>query len=141
MSPFSSISIKSTPTVEPVKHISIDVKPLTEESLAQYWKEVATKLDLEELMAEGIPHLGEHPGYFEVDAQTVSFAEEFKPHKIDVMEFFREKTGMRMLDCKVNPRFLEKTEVVYSPDDKYAAMLAANPHMAELRKLFPMIDY
>lgn len=137
----TSISIKSAAKAEPVKHISIEVKPLTEESLAQYWKEAAAKLGLEELMSEGVPRLGEHPGSFEVDAQTVSFADEFKPHKIDVMEYFREKTGMRMLDCKVNPRFIEKKEVVYSPDDKYAAMLAANPHLAELRKLFPMIDY
>ena len=141
LSPFTTISIKSAPKPEFGTRISIEVKPLTEETVVQYWKEAAEKLGLDEIMKEGIPHLGEHPGSFEVDAQTVGFTDDFKPHKIDVMEFFREKTGMKMLDCKVNPRFVEKTEVVYSPDDKYAAMLAANPHMAELRKLFPMIDY
>jgi len=124
-----------------VEHISIEVKPLTEETLAQYWKEAAVELGLEELMAEGIPRLGEHQGCFEVDAQTVSFAEEFKSHKIDVMEFFRSRTGMKTLDCKVNPRFVEKTEVIYTPDDKYAAMVAANPEMEELHKLFPLLDY
>lgn len=124
-----------------MKHISIEVKPLTEETLAQYWKEAAVELGLEELMAEGIPRLGEYQGCFEVDAQTVSFADEFKPHKIDVMEFFRSRTGMKTLDCKVNPRFVEKTEVIYTPDDKYAAMVAANPEMEELHKLFPLLDY
>jgi hypothetical protein len=124
-----------------VEHISIEVKPLTEETLAQYWKEAAVELGLEELMAEGIPRLGEYQGCFEVDAQTVSFAEEFKSHKIDVMEFFRSRTGMKTLDCKVNPRFVEKTEVIYTPDDKYAAMVAANPEMEELHKLFPLLDY
>lgn len=124
-----------------MEHISIEVKPLTEETLAQYWKEAAVELGLEELMAEGIPRLGEYQGCFEVDAQTVSFAEEFKSHKIDVMEFFRSRTGMRTLDCKVNPRFVEKTEVIYTPDDKYAAMVAANAAMEELRGLFPLLDY
>lgn len=114
---------------------------MTEETLAQYWAEAAERLGLQELMAEGVPRLAEGTVNFEVDAQTVSFAEDFKPHKIDVMEYFREKTGMRMLDCKVNPRFVEKTEVIYSPEDKYKAMAEQNPHLAELRKLFPIIDY
>lgn len=136
------ISIKSVKEkVEPVQHIALEVKPLTEEDLSAYWTEAGEKLGLQELLAEGVPHLGEKAGCFEVDAQTVSFHEEFKPHKIDVMEFLRGKTGMKMLDCKVNPLFVSKEEVVYSPDDKYAAMLERNPQLAELRKLFPMIDY
>ena len=140
--PFTGISIKAAVHApEPVQHIATEVKPLTEENLPQYWEEAAEKLGLKELMAEGIPKLGEHPGAFEVDAQTVSFADEFKAHKIDVMEFFRGKTGMKLLDCKVNPRFVEKDEVIYSPEDKYKTMLEQNPHMAELRKLFPLIDY
>ena len=122
-------------------HIEVEVKPLTEEDLTAYWNEAAETLGLQELLAEGVPHLGEKSGFIEVDAQTVSFSDEFKPHKIDVMEFLRGKTGMKMLDCKVNPRFMEKTEVIYSPDDKYKAMVEKNPQLAELRKLFPMIDY
>lgn len=136
------ISIKVTQEkAEPVTHIEAEVKPLTEEDLAAYWKEAGEKLGLQELLAEGIPHLGEKAGCFEVDAQTVTFHEEFKPHKIDVMEFLRGKTGMKLLNCKVNQRFVSKEEVLYSPDDKYAAMVESNPHLAELRKMFPMIDY
>ena len=45
-----------------MKHISIEVKPLTEETLAQYWKEAAVELGLEELRAEGIPRRGESGG-------------------------------------------------------------------------------
>ena len=37
--------------------------------------------------------------------------------------------------------FISKEEVTYSPDDKYKAMVEKNPHLAELRKLFPNIDY
>lgn len=136
------ISIKVTqPKVDPVQHIAVEVKPLTEEDLTAYWKEAGEKLDLQELLSEGIPHMGEKQGCFEVDAQSVSFHEEFKPHKIDVLEFLRGKTGMKMLDCKVNQLFVSKDEVIYSPEDKYKAMAEQNPQLAELRKLFPLIDY
>ena len=46
-----------------------------------------------------------------------------------------------MLECKVNPRFVEKEDVLYSPIDKYNAMLKVNPSLVELRKIFPQIDY
>lgn len=114
---------------------------MTEEDLTAYWQEAGEALTLKELLSEGVPHLGEKQGVFEVDAQSVTFHEDFKQHKIDVMEFLRKKTGMKLLDCKVNQLFVNKDEVIYSPDDKYAAMLEKNPQMAELRKLFPMIDY
>ena len=117
------------------------MKSLNEEDLKQYWNEAAEKLGIVDIMKDGMPYLGEQTGLIEVDAQTVSFSDEFKPHKIEVMEFLRDKTGMKMLDCKVNPRYIEKTEVIYSPEDKYKAMLAANPNLVELRKLFPNIDY
>lgn len=136
------ISIKAVQTkVEPMKHIEVEVKPLTEEDLASYWHEAGEALGLQELLAEGHPRLGEKPGFIEIDAQSVTFHEDFKSHKIDVMEFMRSKTGMKMLDCKVNQLFVGKEEVTYSPDDKYKAMVEKNPQMAELRKLFPMIDY
>ena len=124
-----------------VQHIEVEVKPLSEEDLTAYWQEAGKELGLEELLAAAVPHLGEKQGCIEIDAQTVSFHEEFKPKKIEVMEFLRKKTGMRMLDCKVNQLFVSKDEVIYSPEDKYQAMLEQNPQLAELRKLFPIIDY
>lgn len=137
-----SFSIKSTATIQTIPpSIAVEVKSLNEEDLKQYWDEAAEKLGIVDIMKAGMPCLGEQTGLIEVDAQTVSFSDEFKPHKIEVMEFLRDKTGMKMLDCKVNPRYIEKTEVIYSPEDKYKAMLAANPSLVELRKLFPNIDY
>lgn len=137
-----SISIKTAQErMEPIRHIAVEVKPLTEEDLKQYWQEAGESLGLQELLSEGLPRMGERQGCFEVDAQTVTFYDDFRPHKIDVMEFLRKKTGMRTLDCKVNQLFVSKKEVIYSPDDKFAAMVEQNPKMMELRKLFPMIDY
>ena len=57
------------------------------------------------------------------------------------MELLRKKCSMPMLDAKVNPLFVAQDEVIYSPTDKYNAMLKQNPKLLELRKLFPQIDY
>lgn len=121
--------------------IQVEVKPLTQEDLERYWNETAAKLGLVELMGEASVHLGEQTGVIGIDAKTVSFNDEFKPHRIDVMEELRRLSGMPMLDCKVTPLFVKKEEVVYSPLDKYRAMMELNPKLAELRKLFPTIDY
>ena len=137
-----SISIKAaTATKVEMPKLQAEVKPLSQEDLSQYWNEAAEALELTELMQAAEVRPSEQVGMFEVDAQTVYFADEFRPHKIDVLTFMRKKAGMPMLDCKVNPLYVSKDQVIYSPDDKYNAMLATNPKLIELRKLFPMIDY
>lgn len=137
-----SISIKSVAEVKvgPTK-IQAEVKPLTEEDLTRYWHETAEELGLQDVMKNATVRVGEHVGRFEVDATTTYFVDEFRSHRIDVLEQMRKKTGMQMLDCRVNPLFVAQEEKVYSPDDKYNAMLEENRHLATLRKLFPEIDY
>ncbi len=137
-----SISIASVaPKKEEVTKLQAEVKPLTQEDLERYWNEIAEELELTELMKDGAVKLGEQHGTIEVDAQTTYFHEDFKPHKIEVLEALRRKSGMKMLECKVNQLFVGKDEVIYSPDEKYKAMLEANPTLQQLRKLFPAIDY
>lgn len=121
--------------------LEAEVKQLTQEDLETFWKEVAAELNLEELMKNATVKLGEQHGTIEIDAQTTYFHEEFKPHKTEVLEALRAKTGMRLLDCKVNQLFVGKDDVVYSPDEKYKVMLQANPAMLSMRKLFPNIDF
>ena len=121
--------------------LEAEVRQLTQENLSTYWKEVAAELNLEDLMKDAVVKLGEQHGTIEIDAQTTYFHEEFKPHKTEVLEALRAKTGMRMLDCKVNQLFVGKDDVVYSPDEKYKVMLQANPAMLSMRKLFPNIDF
>ncbi len=135
-----SVEVSSPqPTATP--RLVADVKPLTQEDLSAYWQEAATALGLEELLTAGVPRLGEKPGTIEIDAQSVAFHDEFRPHRISVMEFLREKTGMRMLDCHVNPMFISQEELVYAPENKYKTMLESNPAMLEMRRLFPDIDH
>ena len=98
-------------------------------------------MDLVNLLDKATVRLGDQPGRIEIDAQTTYFHDDFKPHKIDVIEFLRKKSSMPMLDAKVNPKFVETEEVIYSPVDKYNAMLQLNPKLSELRKMFPNIDY
>lgn len=124
-----------------VPKLQADVKPLTQEDLGHYWNEVAAELNLQELMKDAVVRLGEQHGTIEIDAQTTYFHAEFKPHKTAVLEALRAKTGMKMLDCRVNQLFVGKEDVIYSPDEKYKAMLQNNPNMLAMRKLFPNIDF
>ena len=137
-----SISIGS---IKPVKveapKLQAEVRPLTQEDLERYWQEAGEELDLANLLSKATVRIGERPGTIEIDAQTTYFHEDFKPHKIDVLEVLRKKTSMPMLDAKVNQKFVDQEELIYSPQDKYNAMLKQNPQLIELRKLFPQIDY
>jgi hypothetical protein len=135
-----SLSIKVAPIKAP-EQVKAEVKPLTQEDLERYWAEAGKELDLVNLLDKATVRLGDQPGRIEIDAQTTYFHDDFKPHKIDVIEFLRKKSSMPMLDAKVNPKFVETEEVIYSPVDKYNAMLQLNPKLSELRKMFPNIDY
>jgi len=117
------------------------VKPLTQEDLERYWHEIGDELDIADLLKDATVMLGEQHGIIEIDAQTTYFHEDFKPHRMDVLEALRKKSGMKMLDCKVNQLFVGKDEVVYSPDEKYKAMVQSNPAMQQMRHLFPSIDF
>ena len=121
--------------------LQVEVKPLTQEVLERYWQEAAEELNLANLMEKATVRPGERPGTIEIDAQTTWFHEDFKPHKTEVMELLRKKTAMPMLEGKVNQKFMEEKEVLYSPTEKYNAMMKQNPSLIELRKLFPQIDY
>jgi hypothetical protein len=137
-----SISIKDANEVKvELPHLQAEFKPLEQDELERYWNEAAEELELTEVMKNATVRLGEHQGCFEVDAQTVYFAEDFRSHKMAVLERIREKTGMKMLDCRVNPLFVAQEEKAYNPDDKYKAMLEENRKLALLRNLFPEIDY
>ena len=124
----------------PASRVVADVKPLTQDDLDAYWQDAASQLGLQELLSQALPRLGEKQGTIEIDAQSVVFADDFRAHRIDVMQFLRQKAGMPLLDCKVNPMFVTQEELIYSPDNKYKAMLEANPAMLSLRRLFPDIE-
>ena len=127
------------PVVEKPK-VQVEAKPLTQEDLERYWNETAKELDLTELMAAAKVRLGENQRTIDVEATETWFATDFRPHRIEVMEKMRAKSGMPMLDCNVIPLFVSKGTIIYSAEEKYKAMLEVNPQLAALRKLFPEID-
>lgn len=136
------ISIKSVapPQTEVAPKVQVEAKPLTQEDLERYWHEAAEELNLTELMAAAEVHLGENNRTIDVQATETWFATDFRPHRIEVMELLRKKSGMPMLECNVIPLFITKETVIYTAEDKYKAMLESNPQLANLRRLFPEID-
>lgn len=135
-----SINVAPPPQVAAPQKVQVEAKPLTQEDLEHYWNEIAEELNLKELMAAAEVHIGENNRTIDVQATETWFATDFRPHRIDVMELLRKKSGMPMLDCNVIPRFISKDTLIYTAEEKYKAMLQVNPHIASLRKLFPEID-
>ena len=135
-----SINVAPPPQVAAPQKVQVEAKPLTQEDLDIYWKEIAEELNLKELMAAAEVHLGENNRTIDVQATETWFATDFRPHRIDVMELLRKKSGMPMLECNVIPRFISKGTLIYTAEEKYKAMLQVNPKLATLRHLFPEID-
>lgn len=135
-----SINVAPPPQVAAPQKVQVEAKPLTQEDLEQYWNEIAEELNLKELMAAAEVHLGENNRTIDVQATETWFATDFRPHRIDVMELLRKKSGMPMLDCNIIPLFVSKGTLIYTAEEKYKAMVQTNPHLASLRKLFPEID-
>lgn len=71
-----------------------------------------------------------------------SYAEsEIRPNLIRMLTYLRSKSGRPKLNCKVEVVYEEKEKVVYTPRDKYEAMLQRNPALETFRVLFPEVDY
>ena len=134
------ISIKVAPPPVQPKKVQVEAKPLTQEDLERYWAETATELGLVDLMKAAKVSLGENQRIINLEATEVWFADEFRPHRIGVMERLRAKSGLPMLECNVVPLFINKDAIIYTAEEKYKAMLASNPSIASLRLLFPEID-
>ena len=120
--------------------VQVEAKPLTQEDLEHYWQETAEELDITELMAAAKVQLSDNPRIIDIEATETWFAGDFRPHRIDVMQRLREKSGMPMLECNIKPMFVTKGTVIYTAEEKYKAMLQVNPKLASLRHLFPEID-
>lgn len=135
-----SISLKPSEPIVATPHIQVEVKPLTQEDLERYWTEAGLELGISDLLRCASVKLGEQNHTFEVVAETTYFDDEFKPHKMNVLEKMRKQTGMQMLDCKVIPLYISKDALPYSADDKYKVMFEHNHKIADLAKIFPNID-
>lgn len=120
--------------------VQVEAKPLTQDDLVRYWHEAADELQLTSLMSAAEVRLGENPRVIDIEATETWFAADFRPHRIEVMELLRKKSGMPLLECNVIPLFVSTGTIIYTAEEKYKAMLEANPATAALRRLFPEID-
>ena len=84
--------------------------------------------------------LGENTRIIDIEATETWFASDFRPHRIEVMESLRKKSGMPMLECNVIPLYVSSGTIIYTAEEKYKAMLESNPAIASMRRLFPEID-
>lgn len=79
-------------------------------------------------------------GHFTVTTPS-RFAEKLEKLKGPISEYFKEKTGVAELEITIEVKDEVVKKVLYTPKDKYEAMLAKNPELANIQKIFQDIDF
>lgn len=122
-----------------------DGKQLTQETLQHYWDTLMEQLDegdkeLHDIL-EG--HAVEWRGddRFDIIADSTYFEEEFRPHRVTLLERLRQLTRRPQLNCQTRVVYVEKEKSAYAPRDKYDRLQAINPTLDTFRVLFPEIDF
>ena len=145
----SGISVKTSAVTSAdlasLKPHAEHLPPLTLEELKPLWQEMLDQMKEEHPKLVGI--LKERELRMDGDEHFVivvnnSFLEsEIKPHLIQILEILRSLAQRPLLNCSVLVEYEEREAIIYHPRDKYDVMHAANPTLAEFRKLFPEVDY
>ena len=145
----SGISVKTSAVTSAdlasLKPHAEHLPPLTLEELKPLWQEMLDRMKEEHPKLVGI--LNERELRMDGDEHFVivvnnSFLEsEIKPHLIQMLEILRSLAQRPLLNCSVLVEYEEREAIIYHPRDKYDVMFAANPTLAEFRKLFPEVDY
>jgi hypothetical protein len=145
----SGISVKTSAVTSAdlasLKPHAEHLPPLTLEELKPLWQEMLDRMKEEHPKLVGI--LKERELRMDGDEHFVivvnnSFLEsEIKPHLIQMLEILRGLAQRPLLNCSVLVEYEEREAIIYHPRDKYDVMYAANPTLAEFRKLFPEVDY
>ncbi len=145
----SGISVKTSAVTSAdlasLKPHAEHLPPLTLEELKPLWQEMLDRMKEEHPKLVGI--LKERELRMDGDEHFVivvnnSFLEsEIKPHLIQMLEILRSLAQRPLLNCSVLVEYEEREAIIYHPRDKYDVMYAANPTLAEFRKLFPEVDY
>lgn len=120
-------------------------KMLTQQELDECWAKVMSSTDearqpMVELLKNHKPVMGED-NTFSLQFPNSFLEAEFKKHKVSLLLALRTLSGSRSLNVKSEVVRVETETKAYRPDEKFNAMQARNPMLANLRDLFPTIDY
>lgn len=123
--------------------IAPQATPLTQEILERLWKSM-----LDEHAEEGnfLALLGsvrlrcDDGDHFSIVADSPDFEQAVAPVKQVVVDYLRQRTHNEQLQGRVEINVAKKVETPYFAGQKYADMLAQNPVLERMRKLFPHID-
>lgn len=141
-------SIRITPPVhheKPPIAQPTEGDPLTQDSLQQYWNTLIGDLQesnkaLHDLLANRTIEYKDND-LFDIVADSSYFEEEFRPHRVAVLERLRHMSRRPNVNCQVRVEYVETEYAAYIPRDKYEVMQATNPQIASFRVVFPEIDF
>ncbi|MBR1799664.1 MAG: hypothetical protein IJ761_07230 [Bacteroidales bacterium] len=134
-----SISIKTSTSATPIITQPQELHDLTQSELEQLWQNAGKALGISNLLANAVLQLQDN-NHFIIEAQDTLFDHDFRPHRVQVLQHMRKESGMQLLDCSIKVRYVEKDIPIHTKEEKFAALVAINPAVIELRKLLPDIE-
>ena len=119
--------------------------PVTLEQLNTYWAEMLQAMRQQEpKFAEQLKDKElriEDDDTFVILVNNNYLDTEIRRHLVSMLTYLRQRSGRPQLNARVEVVYEEKEALVYSPRDKYDAMLQSNPALASFRVLFSEVDY
>ena len=119
--------------------------PVTLEQLNIYWAEMLQAMRQQEpKFAEQLKDKElriEDDDTFVILVNNNYLDTEIRRHLVSMLTYLRQRSGRPQLNARVEVVYEEKEALVYSPRDKYDAMLQSNPALASFRVLFSEVDY
>ncbi len=141
----SSVSISAPQEVARVVGLeSREVEQLTQEGLEKHWKELADSCKDDEKLSsllEGRAVELKNNNLYMVKVPNLYFDTLLKPYQTRINEFMRRATNNEALQYKLLVEVEEREALHYLPNEKFEELLAVNPSMLTLRKLFPDFDF
>lgn len=137
---------KSMNVARPV-HVLDAPTSLSNEQLHKFWDELIVKTRANEetkaisdLLIDKVVYM-EGDDKIVIDVNNSYFESKLKPFQMRILEWLRKKSGVQSLSYRVNVKEVEHKKSLYSPADRYDALLEKNPTLSKLRSLFPDLEY
>ncbi len=121
------------------KELTLTIE-IVEDLWSKYCENIEEDTNLQFAMSQASIELNDNR-LFTVTSDNSYMEATIKRNRKNILDFMREKTGIKVLDFLTAVTKQEHKKVIYSPTDKFDYLKEKNNHIHTLRKTFRNLDY
>ena len=121
------------------KELTLTIE-IVEDLWSKYCENIEEDTNLQFAMSQASIELNDNR-LFTVTSDNSYMEATIKRNRKNILDFMREKTGIKVLDFLTAVTKQEHKKVIYSPTDKFDYLKEKNNHIYTLRKTFRNLDY